>query len=85
MMFEMQYGISLDDFNKLFDPIAQYRMQKELSNPEFLASNNEKNQCKETEAAARIVAFEIQETLLKTAYGKANHWKFTSDPVRQAV
>jgi hypothetical protein len=84
-MFEMQHGISLDDFNKLFDPIAQYRMQKDIKNPDFLTTHNERNQRRATEAAGRIAAFEIQQTLSKSAYGKANHWKFPDDPVRQAV
>jgi hypothetical protein len=65
MMFEMQYGISLDDFNQMFDPIAHYQQQKDLMNPEFLVSNNKKNRRREIEAAARIAAFEIQDTLFR--------------------
>ena len=85
MMFEMQYGISLDDFAALFDPITHYRMQKDLQNPEFLTSNNEKTRRQEKEGTARIAAFELQQKLTETAFGKANRWTFPRDPVRQAV
>ena len=81
MMFEMQYGITLNDFSKMFGPIAQYRMQKDLMNPDFLTTNNERNQGQETKAAGRIAAFEIQQTLSKPAYGKANRWKLPDDAV----
>jgi hypothetical protein len=52
MMFEMQYGITLNAFSKLFDPIAHYWMQKDLMNPQFLATNNEIKRRREVEAAA---------------------------------
>ena len=61
MMYDLRYGISLNDFVSTVHPIEEWHAQEMLMRSDFLQSSNEKKQ--EQIKAADIAALEIQKTI----------------------